>query len=221
MAESMTLQAMSKLRNHSMSKIHNISLFLVMALACEARPLIDKYKLRAITEKPFRQFAKDNIHLIISGIGKTNAAAATAVLLHGRQNLNNAICLNLGIAGHANLALGSVFIAHAIIDKASNKHWNTAVPNNINCPISSLISVDSPTSEYPNNTGLDMEASAFYPTAIRYAGTQLTHIIKIVSDTPQRTIENLNKQRITQLLGDAQPEVDKVFEKLRALAECK
>lgn len=46
------------------------------ALSCEARPLIEHFKLKAQTHSPFSIYQGKNRSLIVSGIGKINAAMA-------------------------------------------------------------------------------------------------------------------------------------------------
>ncbi len=56
-------------------------IFIVTALDCEARPLIQHYKMRRCQQfKPFPLYQGDNISLVVSGIGATNAMLATATL---------------------------------------------------------------------------------------------------------------------------------------------
>ncbi|MCB1755345.1 MAG: hypothetical protein KDJ38_07475 [Gammaproteobacteria bacterium] len=193
-------------------------LYLVVALQSEANPLIEQFSLKAVRNGPLRYFERDTVRLMISGIGKTSTAAATAALLHGRDDLDKAVCLNIGIAGHASLDLGTLFVAHRISDVASGKHWFPPLTFNPPCPTSQLDTLDAPSGVYPDNTGLDMEAAAFYPVASRYTEAELTQVVKIVSDTPEHSLEALDKQRVTQLVGDALPAIGQIVGRLDALA---
>ncbi|VAW81640.1 hypothetical protein MNBD_GAMMA12-712 [hydrothermal vent metagenome] len=56
-------------------------IFIVTALDCEARPLIQHYKLRRCQQfKPFPLYTGDDIRLVVSGIGAVNAMLATAMM---------------------------------------------------------------------------------------------------------------------------------------------
>ena len=57
-------------------------LYLVVALAAEARPLLASYRLQGLSGHPYRICAGEQTHLIVSGIGKVAAAAATAYCAH-------------------------------------------------------------------------------------------------------------------------------------------
>lgn len=194
------------------------SLNFVVALQSEATPLIEHFKLKSVQAGPFRTFSRDKVKLIISGMGKINTAAATAALLQQQEFLDQAICINLGISGHENLPLGSCFVAHRVSDSTSGTDWYPQMTFNPDCTTSQLCTVEQPSTEYPENSGLDMEASAFYPIAIRYIAGELTQVVKVVSDTPENSIEELDKQKVTQLISDAMPDILSVIDKLCRLS---
>ena len=67
-----------------------------MATTLEAAPFIDRLKLVLESEKPFAIYRKENVILILSGIGKGNAAIATTYTILTYKPAR--IC-NLGAAG--------------------------------------------------------------------------------------------------------------------------
>lgn len=71
---------------------------LVMATLLEAVPFIRDLSLREWEAEPFSLYGDDRIALIISGIGKANAAMACAYLIQTRRP---ALVCNLGAAGAA------------------------------------------------------------------------------------------------------------------------
>ena len=198
--------------------LSNTSLNFVVALQSEATPIIEHFKLKSIQSGPFRYFAHDKVRLIISGMGKINTAAATAALLHNRDSLDQAVCINLGISGHENLALGTCYVAHRISDTTTGADWYPQMTFNPDCQTSQLCTVEQPSNDYPENSGLDMEASAFYPIAIRYVAGELTQVVKIVSDTPESSMQELDKQKVTKLVAAAMPEITAVVDKLCRLS---
>jgi adenosylhomocysteine nucleosidase len=74
----------------------NSSIGLIMATMLEAEPFIKDLSLLECETEPFRIFAKGHIHLILSGIGKTNAAMACAYLI---QKYHPSCICNIGAAG--------------------------------------------------------------------------------------------------------------------------
>ena len=87
----------------------------IVALHPEARPIIERYGLeKRLSSIPFSFFENEKHQLIISGIGRINAAAATGYLLSQIDESPQSI-INLGIAGHGNLNIGTPFIANRVI----------------------------------------------------------------------------------------------------------
>lgn len=162
---------------------------LVVASSYEARPIIDHYQLKNISAgQAFSHYAGEELHLIISGIGKINAAAATAYLQALTHNEKPRAWLNVGIAGHGSLDLGDAFIAHSIMDTATARAHYPPLSLKLELPSSDLHTVDEPKTHYQPGCGYDMEASAFYSIATRTCTAELVHCYKIVSDNPGHPI---------------------------------
>jgi len=161
-------------------------------------------------------YAKDSKYLVISGIGKTNAAAATA---HALSRLpNNSCALNMGIAGSDN-PIGTLFRASCITNRVNDSITNdgphkqqSLYPPQIfrqHPPGISVCTVDQPSINYCESEAFDMEAHAFCTTARRYLTAELVQSLKIISDNPQTPLlqENsdeqtfkINKQFVTDLV---------------------
>lgn len=191
-------------------------LCLVVALQCEAKPLIRHYRLRArSTAQSFRIYGNDDTTLIISGVGKAAAAAAVAYLhMHNGQAVNHA-WLNWGVAGHGEWAVGTGFIAHKITDQGSSRHWYPPLLADLPCPTDALITVDSPARHFAAPAGYDMEAAGYYPTACRFATSELVQCYKIVSDDVDSAGDRLSAQQVSALMADHVPVVESVAAGLR------
>lgn len=88
---------------------------IIMATMLEAKPFVLGMSLRQTQKIPFRLFQNDGILLIISGIGKANAAMATA---YGCLKFKPACICNLGAAGatHSGYHLGEIFHIQKIVE---------------------------------------------------------------------------------------------------------
>ena len=50
---------------------------IVMATMLEAKPFVVETPMKRIEKHPFKVYAKDDIYLVLTGIGKANAAMGT------------------------------------------------------------------------------------------------------------------------------------------------
>jgi hypothetical protein len=63
-----------------------------------------------------------------------------------------------------------------------------------------VTTVDQPTGEYPKDGGLvEMEASGFYPTALRSSTMEFCQVVKVVSDDPAHSASAIDKHLVSGL----------------------
>ena len=192
-------------------------LCLVVALAAEARPLLASHRLQGVSGHPYRICAGEQTHLIVSGIGKVAAAAATAYL---RALIGDtpAAWLNIGIAGHGSQAVGTPLLAHKVVDVASGKPFYPTFTAPPPCRTTLLHTVDH--AQPPvGDVAYDMEASGFCEAAQRFATSERIHCLKVVSDNPQSPYQTLNAEKIEALIESQLDTVAQVGEHLRALSQ--
>ena len=159
----------------------------IVALQPEARPLIEGYKLvKTNDSSAFPVFENENHRLIISGIGKINAAAATGYLLSELGQPTHAI-LNLGIAGHGELPTGTPFLANRVLcAEEKTVHYPPPV---VDHPItrSALQTCKAPEKSYPQPIGYDMEAHAICSVAYPQTFHNIVKNITALSSTSKHT----------------------------------
>ena len=185
----------------------------VVAMACEARPLIDRYRLRAEgDESPFRVLRSPEHDLVISGVGRVAAAAATAYLaaFTSRSKLASGAWLNVGVAGHRSVRPGTALLAQRIENAATGEVW--LPPRHFDSPLqaTTLVCVDRVEDEYALKAAYDMESAGFWPTANRFASAELVQCLKIVSDTPTEEVGRLTAERIEQLVAARLDELEEL-----------
>ena len=192
-------------------------LCLVVALAAEARPLLAPYRLQGVSGHPYRICASEQTHLIVSGIGKVAAAAATAYL---RALIGDtpAAWLNIGIAGHGSQAVGTPLLAHKVVDTASSKPFYPTFTAPSPCRTTLLHTVDR-VQPAAGDAAYDMEASGFCEAAQRFATSERIHCLKIVSDNPQSPYQTLNAGKVEALIESQLDTVAQVGEHLRTLSQ--
>lgn len=158
----------------------------VIALHCEAEPLIRRFAL-----KPCGQlgriafFASPHIALAISGVGRVQAAIATTALAHRCDSPQRPrLWINLGICGHPSLPLGSPLFAHSIGSGRSATRFYPQPLVDPPWPGHPLVTCNRPEANYPASSAVDMEAHAFFAAAAHVASSEAIASIKVVSDNP-------------------------------------
>lgn len=167
---------------------------LIMATMLEAKPFVLGLNLQQVAEKPFAVFARPNLRLILSGIGKANAAMATShlILCH-----HPTLICNPGAAGatNADYPLGACLHIDHIIEPDRPDLLSGApsvlTPDTLTgFPLASLATQDRPVRDQDERQTLapclvDMEAAAIVQTCQCYGPP--CYCFKYVSDLPNHT----------------------------------
>lgn len=192
---------------------------IIVALKCEAKPLIAHYGLKHVPGKPlFPVYEKDDIVLTITGPGKIASAAATAFIhtLLGQQA--NAGWLNPGIAGHKNRSIGQGVLVHKITDKSSGRNCYPSIVFLSACESENLITVDKTENEYSESAVYDMEAAGFYATASRFSTAELIHCYKVISDNEACPTSSITEDSVKQLITAKLEEIDNILQEIKKLS---
>jgi adenosylhomocysteine nucleosidase len=191
-------------------------LHIVTALPCEANPLIRHYRLNGRQrENGFRIYENAQLRLIIAGVGQYAAAAACAYLQGADPQAKHA-WLNLGIAGHGRLEVGTAVLAHMISD-ATGTAWYPPLPFNPPCETVELVSVDQPETDYPGEAAYDMEAAGFYATAGRFNSHELVQVVKVISDNQANPAHQVTVEQTEALISARLDTIDTVLTQLDQL----
>ncbi|MGZ8954904.1 MAG: phosphorylase family protein [Methylovulum sp.] len=199
-------------------KPHRI--FIYTALPCEAKPLIEYFSLKKdTTAKAFTFYFNQEVCLTITGIGKNAMAAGVAYSQALFASAEHPVLLNIGIAGHKQHSLGSLFIINKIIDADSQRSFYPPLIVSPDCDAVSLRTVSKPQIDYDETALCDMEASAFYETAIRFSSGELIQCLKVVSDNELSPIANIAPNQVSELIAVHASTIDSFAEQLKLLAE--
>lgn len=212
------------------------TLNIACALNCEAKAMVDRFKLKKVSDKPFSVFSgvallnqsamqmnaqiKVQINVLISGLGALNMATSVGWLAARETSGENdlypsaEVWLNLGIAGHGGLDIGQAFVVSSSSDLLSTRTYYPPQVARRPVDISSCLSLNAPSGDYPDEGGIDMEASAFFNAASRFAAAECVQAFKVVSDNPDNGLDDLDAKRIHQLIL---PHVDSIEQFASAL----
>ena len=191
---------------------------LVVALQAEARPIIETLDL--VQDRPagiFPVYCNGDLSLVVSGIGRIHCAAAVTHLFHRTAQRVDQAWLNIGIAGHQQVPIGSVLLASRITEHASGRSWYPPYVLDVKLLRSPLVTVDKPERCYPDCCAYDMEAAGFYQIACRCSTAELVQSLKIISDNPGSDLD-LAVDEISLLIADQMSAIESAVRQLSDLS---
>lgn len=159
------------------------------------------------------------MHLTVTGIGKNAMAAGIAYTQALFSPVQNPVLLNVGIAGHKEHTIGSLFLIDKITDSESDRRYYPPLAFTPPCPTHSLQTGSKPQLTYPTLNLCDMEGSAFYETANRFSSGELTQCLKIVSDNQSSPTQNIQPNQVSSLISAQLTTIAAILKELTKLAE--
>ena len=198
----------------------NDPVHMVMALRAEAQPFIERWRLERVdTHGPFRRFRGPQVELILSGVGKLNAAAACGYLASATGPHPHRAWVNLGIAGHPTLDLGSIRCADLVVDRASDARWIPKMLVTPPCPMAPVHTVDSVDRTYIDEDAVvDMEACGFFTACQRFVAPGLVQVIKVISDNRHSSVNAITPAKTIRLVRKCLNELEEVIAVFRQTA---
>lgn len=193
----------------------------VIALPAEARPLLDHFRLKQVASHPFPIYHRDDYWLVVSGIGKTLAAAATAYLAAQSGAGTASIWLNIGVAGHDAFSLGTACIALEVEEASTASKWYPQIVPHHPWEGQSLRTQDQPETQYPQSRLYDMEAAGFFRIATRFSTLEFIQSIKIVSDNQQQGLALVTPKRAQDWIERQVTAIDSFAQALANLSPTK
>ncbi|WCL49867.1 5'-methylthioadenosine/S-adenosylhomocysteine nucleosidase family protein [Leptospira sp. GIMC2001] len=157
-----------------------------LALPAEAKTLRNRLGLKKIRSiRKMEIFQKENLSLVVSGVGKVNTAVAIASV-SSLYPQSSDYYLNLGICGscRSDQLVGEAFMVSKCTDIGTGRSYYPDLISSSPWKSASIASFDKPVIGIaPDGYDLvDMEASAFFQSAIYFAESHRIHSVKIVSD---------------------------------------
>ncbi|WP_243220790.1 hypothetical protein [Methylobacter sp. S3L5C] len=153
-----------------------------------------------ITIQPFSVYVNQDICLTVTGLGKSAMAAGVAYTQALFTSVQHPVMVNIGIAGHKDHPLGGLFLINKIIDIDSQRNYYPSLTFTPPCPTSSIQTVSKSLPVYDQSNLCDMEASAFYETAVRFTSSELTLCLKIISDNQLSPVGNIQPKQVAGLI---------------------
>ena len=195
-------------------------ILLFTALPCEAKPLVAHFDLKKnLAIKPFAIYSKDSIILTVTGLGKSAMAAGIAYTHALFAKNKTAVLLNVGVAGHKDHQLGTVFATEKITDMDSGRNFYPPLVARLTCKTATVCTVSRAQTVYRHGYLYDMEASAFYETSARFTTAELVQCIKVISDNESSPTHKIQPKQVEQWIAGSIITLEKLIAELSALAE--
>lgn len=173
---------------------------LLVALPAEAKPINRILGLRRLQpDGELPVYTGDQVALVLAGPGMA-AAGRGVSYLRGLNRNRHARWLNLGIAGHGELALGQALIASRVITAAGQQSWSMPYLDLPDCPAVPLQSLPQPLKDYSSQTAYDMEAAGFVSAALEYVPLASLQVVKIISDNRAHPASGINAKMVSALM---------------------
>lgn len=201
-------------------------LYIVVALHCEAKPLIREFELKRDNSARFFEIYKRNDKMmVISGIGKMKSAIATAHILSMVEPENNTAVVNIGTCGSVidKLSIGTPVLVNKIRDAETGKeYYPDMVLPHISIEQGSLethnrIITHEDMRQMHNKNGayseyIDMEASGFFQAAERFVGPHQIYVVKVISDFLEGDLPD--KDHVMACMEMALPEIKALIDQI-------
>ena len=186
-------------------KIKKTSVRWVVALKEEAEIILDYFKLKLVNEKtiyPIYKNVEETHWLIISGIGRSNAAASTAYLYCFSEASSYTSWINIGIAGSDKGNYGDLYLVDKISTYQGKKSTYPSTMPKTSLPKMHLFTSDITISNYSVHELIDMEGSAFFDIASKLTSKEFICVMKVISDGPQNDFREITKLKIRNLIKE-------------------
>ena len=192
-----------------------LKFFWVVALRPEANALIQKFNLKSFSNHlnfPIYINRKNGHVLVISGVGSIKSAVATMYLNNTFKPGQFVAWINIGIAGHFQGPVGTLFQAIKVVNKDNGKSFFPGLRFSKLAEAAELYTVSSPENEFTLPVLYDMEAAGFCEIAPSLSCNELTFVLKIVSDTSEQSQSLVTKKMIADLFKKNSAMIDNLLQ---------
>lgn len=194
--------------------------YIFVATLFEAKPLIDKYKLREIIRKPFSTYGNEEgtIGLIIGGIGVLNISASIGYMLSSFDKERDYL-INIGYAGSISGEIGQFFVINQVLSEISDKPLFPDVINSKYSEKALFTSLEAVTIEkMEEGFCYDMEGYAFLHNAFKIMSPNRVSLIKVISDNGAMDFYSNYKNRkdiLNKSMLEASSYIDFILDKAK------
>jgi len=196
-------------------------IYVVVALAAEARPLITHFQLARVADlAPLSVYRRSDLALIIGGVGKEAMAASLDDLAQAIPPDGRSVWLNVGVAGHRQHPIGTAVLGSQVTDVETGEVYRLSPPEDLHLEMGEVLTVAHVETKYESESLYEMEAATFCERAAAITSTELIQVLKIVSDSRRTGTLCVSARQVQNLVEENLPGVDLLVSSLYRRARC-
>ena len=157
--------------------------------------------------KALKHLVSDDLEIVLTGIGKVNAAFAVGRTFHHgltRQDLSSDVIINIGTCGSKDLH--GLFMVNKITDDATGRDYYPDILRVEGLNEASLITVDEVKTDPEPGYLYDMEGSAIYQAGSKLISPDRIIFLKMVSDNGD--VGGVTEESVNELVESFLPEIE-------------
>ena len=164
--------------------------------------------------KALKHLVSDDLEIVLTGIGKVNAAFAVGRTFHHgltRQDLSSDVIINIGTCGSKDLH--GLFMVNKITDDATGRDYYPDILRVEGLNEASLITVDEVKTDPEPGYLYDMEGSAIYQAGSKLISPDRIIFLKMVSD--KGDVSGVTEESVNALVESYVPQIEELIRKIR------
>ena len=163
--------------------------------------------------KALKHLVSDDLEIVLTGIGKVNAAFAVGRTFHHgltRQDLSSDVIINIGTCGSKDLH--GLFMVNKITDDATGRDYYPDILRVEGLNEASLITVDEVKTDPEPGYLYDMEGSAIYQAGSKLISPDRIIFLKMVSDNGD--VGGVTEESVNELVESFLPEIEALIKSI-------
>lgn len=184
-------------------------IYVSVALAAEARPLISHFQLTKMDElEPLTIHRRADLALIVGGVGREATAASVAALAMAIPAKGHSVWINVGVAGHRKHELGTAVLARQVFDEEDGSVIKLSPPRGLHFEVGDICTVSHVETKYETESLYEMEAAAFCRSVAKLTSTDLIQVLKVVSDNRRSGALCVSARQVQGLIEGSLAKID-------------
>ena len=190
-------------------------IYVVVALAAEARPLISHFHLEPAKElEALSVYRRSDLALIVGGVGKEATDWSVGALAKAIPPDDLSVWVNVGVAGHRLHEIGTAVLARKVTDAETGVAYPMSLPEGLHLETGDVRTVSHVETKYETEDLYEMEAAAFCRRATELTSVDLVQVLKIVSDNRRSGTLCISARQVQGLIEDNLSKVDLLVSRL-------